>query len=369
MTYNPVQRVFFFTLLILATMAFAWLLYVFVLPIFWAVTFAILCGRFTERLARRLKGRMGLASALTIAAVVLLVLVPVLLLGLAVTKELTGLMAAIQSGDVDAGAPLRWFHEQAPTVSDYAARYGVDLEGLRGKLSEIALYAGQWLAGNALRIGQNALQFFAGITLMLYLLFFFLRDGAALVDRLVRVLPLGDVRERHLFHRFAEVVRATVQGTFVIAAVQGALGGCAFWAVGIRGAIVWGVVMAGASLVPVIGSALIWLPAAIMLMTSGALVKGIALVVVGVVLIGAVDNLLRPVLVGRQTNMPDYLVLLATLGGLALFGITGLVMGPLIASLFVTLWEMFEEIYGDREDEPERPVDQPGGIDQTGAID
>ncbi len=344
-----VERAFFFTLLILATVAFAWLLSVFILPIFWAVTFAIICGRWTEGLARRLGGRNGAASALTILAIVLLVLVPLLLLGLAVTHELSGLMAAIQSGDIDVGSPLRWFQSHAPTVFDYAGRYGVDLDSLRGKVSEIALFAGQWLAGNALRIGQNALQFFVGVTLMLYLLYFFLRDGRLVVDRLVHILPLGDVRERHLFHRFADVVRATVQGTFVIAAVQGAIGGVAFGAVGIRGAVVWGVVMAGASLVPVVGSALVWLPAAIMLMTTGAVGRGVVLLVVGVLAIGSVDNLLRPVLVGRQTNMPDYLVLLATLGGLGLFGITGLVMGPLIAALFITLWEMFEDSYGDRE--------------------
>jgi predicted PurR-regulated permease PerM len=186
---------------------------------------------------------------------------------------------------------------------------------------------------------------------MLYLLFFFLRDGHAVVERLVRILPLGDARERHLFNRFAEVVRATVKGTFVIAAVQGTIGGIAFALLGVRGALLWGVVMALSSLLPVVGPALVWAPAAVLLMTTDRLIEGIVLVVVGVVLVGLADNLLRPILVGRDTRMPDYLVLLATLGGLALFGISGLVIGPLIAALFITLWEMFEQTYGDREAE------------------
>jgi predicted PurR-regulated permease PerM len=236
-------------------------------------------------------------------------------------------------------------------VFDYAERAGVDLESARSNLTSLALATGKWVASNALQIGQGTVQFLIGVTLMLYLLFFFLRDGHAVVERLVRILPLGDARERHLFNRFAEVVRATVKGTFVIAAVQGAIGGIAFALLGVRGALLWGVVMAISSLLPVVGPALVWAPAAVLLMTTDRLIEGIVLVVVGVVLVGLADNLLRPILVGRDTRMPDYLVLLATLGGLALFGISGLVIGPLIAALFITLWEMFEQTYGDREAE------------------
>jgi predicted PurR-regulated permease PerM len=282
-------------------------------------------------------------------------------------------MRSIESGAVDAAAPLRWIQQRVPTLFDYAAGFGFEVQNLRGRISEFALVAGQWLAGNALQIGQNAVQFFVGTSLMLYLLFFFLRDGHRVVERLVRILPLGDRRERHLFQRFAEVVRATVKGTFVIAAVQGAIGGVAFWSVGIRGAVLWGVVMAGASLIPVVGAALVWVPAAVFLVSMGELVKGLILVAVGVVGIGLTDNLLRPVLVGRDTDMPDYLVLLATLGGLALFGITGLVIGPLIAALFITLWEMFEQTYGDREAERAGstaarvpPAEQSGATDADG---
>tara|TARA_Y100001933_G_scaffold202335_1_gene204196 strand:- start:8626 stop:9744 length:1119 start_codon:yes stop_codon:yes gene_type:complete len=348
---TSIERVFFFTLLTLATLAFVGLLNVFLIPIFWAVTFAILFEPMNDRFAAGMGGRGALASGLTLLGIVLLILVPLALLGLAAATEASALMTAIERGDVDPGAPLRWVRENAPVVIEYVERLGIDVEELRGRLSSFALVTGQWVASNALQIGQNTVQFFIGVALMLYLLFFFLRDGHDIVGRLIRILPLGDARERHLFERFSSVVRATVKGTFVIAAVQGAIGGVAFAVLGLRGAVLWGVVMAIASLLPVVGPGLVWVPAAILLLTTERIVAGIVLIFVGVVLVGLADNLLRPVLVGRDTRMPDYLVLLATLGGLALFGITGLVIGPLIAALFITLWEMFEESYGDREGE------------------
>jgi predicted PurR-regulated permease PerM len=363
---GSIERVFFFTLLILATLAFAVLVNVFIIPVFWAVTFAIVFEPLNQRFAAAMGGRGALASGLTLLGIVLLILLPLLLLGVAVTGELSTLMQAIEAGDVDAAAPVRWVQQQMPALFEYLSGLGLEVENLRGRVSEFALYAGQWIAGNALQIGQNALQFVVGLTLMLYLLFFFLRDGHAVVERLVRILPLGDTRERHLFKRFSEVVRATIKGTFVIAAVQGAIGGIAFAFLGIRGAVLWGVVMAAASLLPVVGSALVWLPAAVMLMTTGELVKGIVLIAVGVVLVGSADNVLRPILVGRDTGMPDYLVLLATLGGLALFGITGLVIGPLIAALFITLWEMFYQSYGDREAERADAEPPPSTADGEG---
>ncbi|MFW6093943.1 MAG: AI-2E family transporter [Pseudomonadota bacterium] len=345
------QHVFFFTLLTAATFAFFGLLNAFIIPIFWAITFAIVFEPLNDRFSVLLKGRGGLASALTLLGIVLLIVLPLLLLALAVTNEVAWLIGAIERGEVDVAAPVQWFRSTLPTLFEYAGNLGFDPESLRGNIANFAVVTGRWLAANALQIGQNTVQFLIGLTLMLYLLFFFLRDGHALVERLIEILPLGDVRERHLFARFAEVVRATVKGTFVIAAVQGAIGGIAFAALGLEGAVLWGALMAVSSLLPVVGPALVWLPAAIMLLTTGDVVKGIVLIVVGALVIAAADNLLRPVLVGRDIRMPDYLVLLATLGGLAVFGITGLVIGPLIAALFITLWEMFEETFGDREAE------------------
>jgi predicted PurR-regulated permease PerM len=187
-------------------------------------------------------------------------------------------------------------------------------------------------------IGQNTLQFFLHFFVMLYLLFFFIMDGKAILLAIARVLPLDLGLQENLRARFANVARATLKGTFLISAIQGFIGGIAFWALGIRAAVLWGVVMALFALIPAIGPPLVWLPAAIVLIASGQLTKGLILILVGAIVIGLVDNLLRPVLVGRDARLPDYIILLTTLGGIAVFGMSGVLIGPIIAALFFTVW-------------------------------
>jgi predicted PurR-regulated permease PerM len=181
---------------------------------------------------------------------------------------------------------------------------------------------------------------------MLYLLYFFMRDGTKLLDGIVRAMPFGDERERHLLERFAEVSRATIKGTLVVGIVQGLIGGILFVILGIGAPVLWGVVMALLSIIPAVGPALVWIPAAVILIANGQIVSGIVLIVTGSLIIGLVDNLLRPLLVGRDTRMPDYLILLSTLGGLTAFGLAGVVIGPIIAAFFLSVWEMAEEEYG-----------------------
>ncbi len=366
---TSIEQVSFFTLLVIATLAFLALINAFIVPLFWAIAFAILFEPLNDRIALLLRGRGGVASALTIVVILLSVILPLLLLGVVVTDEITALIAALERGNIDLGAPIRWARENAPIVFEYASRFGLDPDGLRENVSNLALTSGQWAASHALQIGQNTLRFFVMLMLMIYLLFFFLRDGHAIIERLIQILPLGDVRERQLFHRFAQVVRATTKGTFVISAVQGLIGGIAFAALDIRAAALWGAVMGILSLLPVVGAALVWGPAAIALITSGELWNGVILIAVGVLFIGLADNLLRPILVGRDTRMPDYFILLATLGGLAIFGVSGLVIGPLIAALFITLWQMFEESYGPVEgaSEPHLPHDADSAPDESTA--
>ena len=181
--------------------------------------------------------------------------------------------------------------------------------------------AGQFLGKRALAVGQNTFRFFIDLGLMLYLTFFLLRDGNKLIQMLIRALPLGDDRERMLFNKFAEITRATIKGNLVVAAIQGALGGLIFWFLGIPAAVLWGVVMAVLSLIPAVGASLIWVPVALYLYAVGEIVDAVILTAFGAIVIGLVDNILRPILVGRDTKLPDYLVLFSTLGGLALFGI------------------------------------------------
>lgn len=175
---------------------------------------------------------------------------------------------------------------------------------------------------------------------MLYLLFFLLKDGPYLVRLILESLPLSNHVKQHLFAKFAAVSRATVKGTVAVALAQGALGGLAFWIVGIDGSILWGALMAFLSLIPAVGSAIIWVPAAIYLIATGQLWQGAFIVGFFVIIVGLVDNILRPLLVGKDTKMPDYLILITTIGGMEIYGINGFVIGPLIAALFIACWNL-----------------------------
>ena len=197
------------------------------------------------------------------------------------------------------------------------------------------------IAAQAVVIGQSTAQFVVGLGIMLYVLFFLFRDGPRIAAVIRRASPLSDSHTRRIFERFASAVKATVKGNLTIALVQGTIGGVTFWLLGIGAALLWGALMTFLSLLPAVGAALVWVPVAVYLLMTGAYGRGILLLAVGVLVISTIDNLLRPQLVGKDLRLPDYLILVSTVGGLALFGMNGFVIGPLIAALFVAVWLLF----------------------------
>ncbi len=360
---NLESRVFL-SLVLVTTALFLWMVRGFLLPVFWAAVFAMLFQPLFLRLLVLLRGRRGLAALLSTLTVVAVVLVPAGLLAAAVAQQALSLYERIASGEINGDALVQFAERSLPVVTRFLARYGIEVERVRASVEGAAGAATQYVAGQALALGQNALVLAVLFGLMLYLLFFFFRDGERIIEGLVRAIPMGDERERRLFRKIAEVSRATVKGTIVVAAVQGAIGGMLFALVGIQAAGFWGVVMGVLSLLPAVGSALVWVPAAIVLLSTGAVGRALVLIAGGTLVIGLVDNLLRPVLVGRETKMPDYLILLATLGGLAVFGLAGFVAGPIIAGLFLVMWQMFADEYAPLDSSalpaPELDPETPG---------
>jgi len=345
---TAIQNVSFVILVAFTTLAFVALIASFLMPVFWAAVLATVFFPLQRRYVARLGGRRSLAALATMLTIIAIVVVPLFFVGLAMSREAAYLHDRITSGAIDLQAPLRFLRRMTPLASDYLSGFGIEIDELVQRLSTAAVAGSQFIASRALGIGQDVLRITALFFLMLYVLFFFLRDGNQLVAMLIRVVPLGDVRERELLAKFADVSLATIKGTLVVGVVQGAIGAVLFSAVGIPAPVFWGVLMAVFSVLPAVGPGLIWLPAAVILFGMGQIVKGIVLVAVGILVIGLVDNVLRPILVGRDTQIPDYLVLLATLGGLAVFGVSGFVIGPVIAAFFLVVWEMFAHEYSER---------------------
>jgi predicted PurR-regulated permease PerM len=340
MNERIVQRIFFAILLALVTGAFLWLIRGFLQPIFWAVALAILVSPAHARIERLLPARATLAAAASVTLVVLIVIMPLIGVGMAVTAEANALYVRLRTGEIDLARFFVELREHVPQLLALMESTGLDPQRLQAQLSSSAVQLSQLIASRALAIGQDTLRIAVYFFLMLYLLFFFLRDGQRMLAAATHALPLGDERERLLLSRFAEVSRATLKGTLVVAVVQGTIGGVAFSLLGIGAPVLWGVAMAVLSILPVVGSALIWFPASAVLILGDRLIAGIALTVVGALVMGVVDNLLRPVLVGRDTRMPDYLILVSTLGGLAAFGLAGVVIGPIITAFFLAVWGM-----------------------------
>ena len=218
-------------------------------------------------------------------------------------------------------------------------------EQLVQKLGEVAGSMGSFVAREVGDVATTTVWIVFLLFVMLYAMFFFLKDGRGVLAKVLYYLPLSDEDERRMLDRFVSVTRAMVKGTFLIGIVQGTLAGLAFWVVGIPSAVFWGTVMAVLSIVPGIGSALVWLPAAIYLLAVGQTVAGIGLILWCGLVVGTLDNLMRPWLVGRDTRMPDLMILLGTLGGLAAFGMAGVLIGPIVAALFITVWELYGESF------------------------
>lgn len=351
---TPLQDRAFLLLLAVVTLAFFWVILPFYGGVFWAVILAIVFRPLQRWLEVRLGGRRNLAALISVTVCILIAVLPLSFIVSALVSEGAQLMDRLESGEGGVPQSVAEVYDALPFwIIDSLARLGIDsLETLRDRLSALALAFGELIAGQALSVGQNTLKFAASLGVMIYVLFFLFRDGPAIGRAIRDSLPLSPDHSARALALFATVVKATVKGNLVIAVIQGTIGGVAFWLLGIPAALLWGVLMTFLSLLPAVGAGLVWAPVAGFLLLSGDYARGAILLVIGIGVISLIDNLLRPKLVGKDTRLPDYVILVSTLGGLSLFGINGFVIGPLIAAMFVAGWTIFREEWSGRKDEP-----------------
>jgi predicted PurR-regulated permease PerM len=343
MNTPALQAKAFLLLLAIVTVAFGWILMPFFGAIFWGAVLAILFAPFHRRILARLGNRHVLAALTTLGICLVLVILPITLIAVSLSQEGAAVYQKVESGQINFGTYLQNIFTALPAwVHNIMERFGMNnIATLQAKLSTAALQGSKFIATNMLDIGKNTFDFIVSFFVMLYLLFFLLMDGSALLSRIQRAIPLSTEHKKLLFEKFTTVTRATVKGNFLVAAAQGALGGIAFWFLDVQGALLWAVIMAFLSLLPAVGAALVWGPVALYFFVTGDVWSGVILTVFGVLVIGMIDNVLRPILVGKDIKMPDYLVLISTIGGMAIFGLNGFVIGPMLAAMFIALWDIF----------------------------
>ena len=341
------QKSAFVILLVSITAAFCAILVPFFSPILWAAIIALLFTPANRWLLPRLKNRRTATALLTLAIVLVIVILPFALITASLAQEAAHLYKRIGSGELNPAAYIQQVFAALPDwVTGALDRLGLtDIAALQQRLIAAISEGSRFIAAQAVSIGLTTFDFIARLFITLYLAFFLIRDGSALSHRINMAIPLAPGHKRELAEKFSMVIRATVKGNLLVAAIQGMLGGLAFWFLGVNAPLLWAVLMAFLSLVPAVGAGLVWAPVAIYLLVTGDIWQGISLAAYGVLVIGLVDNLLRPILVGKDTRMPDYVIMIATLGGMAVFGINGFVMGPAIAAMFIALWHIHASLH------------------------
>ncbi len=343
---QKVPKLFLLMLALVISFIFYSMVKGFLVAVLFAAIFSGLAYPLFQRLTRWLRGRRSVASVATVLLVFLVIILPLIGLVGIITAEALEVSQEVRpwlERQVAQPDELDRLLESMPFV-DQLAPYK-DL--IQTKAGELAAWVGTFMVNVLAATGRGTAIFIFQLFIMLYAMFFFLLDGPRLLEKILYYVPLQSDDEDRMVGKFLSVSRATLKGTLIIGIVQGTLGGLSFWVAGIDGAVFWATIMAVLSIIPGVGTGLIWVPAVIYLFAAGDTGTAIALTIWNAAVVGSVDNVLRPWLVGKDTQMPDLLILLGTMGGIVLFGAAGIVIGPVIAALFVTVWEIYGEAFKD----------------------
>ena len=345
MNFKNLQQYSFLFLLAVVSVMFLWVINDYVMPIFWAIVLAIIFSPFQNKLVQKIK-MPSASSAISIVVILVVIFVPLVVVGGLVFKESVTLYQQISVTSTDGTVTVDLFERFGESLK-LLEKYGVSDTEAKEKIALYANAATEWLTSQLLSFGGKTFTITLQFFLMIYVLFFLLRDGTKIRKRFMDILPLGDAREARLMGKFVSTTRAVIKGTLVVGIVQGVIGGILFSIAGIKGAILWGVLMTILSVIPALGTVIVWLPAGLILLATGSIWQGVLILVGGSLIISLIDNILRPILVGRDTKIPDVFILISTLGGLSILGIAGFVIGPIVAGFFLVTWNMFEEEYHD----------------------
>ena len=345
LTTDKVEHGGFLLFLALVSVALGLVAAPFLQPLIWATLAAIMFQPMYLWFLKRLPCRTNQAALATLLVIMIAVVLPALLIGSLVIEQAASVVLAFQRQEFDIVALFNTTVESMPaTVQQWLDQNGwSNLQTVTLRLQQLIQDSIGLIAQHALAIGGSLAGLVLAFGLGLYASFYLLRDGQSIGETVLRALPFDRSIADRLSERFLSIVRATIKGSIVVGLVQGVLGALTFWIVGFPSVVLLGVLMAIASLLPAVGTGIIWVPAAIFLFATGQIWQGLVVVGSGLGLVGMADNVLRPILVGRDTGIPDWVILVTTLGGLSLFGLSGIIIGPLIAGLFITGWSIYSE--------------------------
>ncbi|MEK7131767.1 MAG: AI-2E family transporter [Patescibacteria group bacterium] len=345
MDLSKIRSLLFIIFFGATTIGFIYLLKPFFYPIFWAAVMASIFYPVYKKINSRLKHN-NTSSLLTIGLVLVVIIIPVILMSSLILKESFNIYDSLANNQGPIVSTVKniigWIKNNS--ITD---RFNIDEQQVTAKLTEVAKTITDFIFTAAKNLTQNSLTFLVMFIIMIYTLFFFFKDGENILKRLAHISPLGNKHEIIMYKKFTSTARAALKGTLIVGAIQGFLGALLFYATGIEGALIWGIIMMMFSVVPGFGSYIVWLPAAIIMFVGGNMWQGIVIVAVGALLISTIDNFIRPILIGKDTQMHPLLILFSTLGGLLFFGISGFIIGPIITAFLTSLWEMYEQYYQD----------------------
>ena len=330
----------YYLLLGVITVLFVSIIFNFAAPILWSIVVSIIFYPVYEKFLL-MTNKKSLSSILSLILILLLVIMPSIgILGLIANE----LIIFINSYD---DYSLERYAEMIPNesiINDLIGWSGLNISQLTEKADDFLISASRIFYESVSTISANVINFFISLFIFIYLTFFFLKDGEEILQHCMDAFPMKNEDESYLLNEFQKTTRATIKGTIIVALAQGFLGYVTLLLLGIEGALIWGAVMALLSIIPAVGTILVWLPIALFLFANGQNIEASLLIFSGIFIIGMIDNLLRPILIGKETKIPDYLILLTTIGGISIFGITGFIIGPIIASLFISIWSLSSRV-------------------------
>lgn len=346
----------FLLLLAAVSFMFIWVAWPFAGPLLWSALAAIMFQPLYKWALRKTGGRRNLAASLSLLIIFVAVLLPALWIGTLVVQEAVGVVNTLRENPIDLAA---WF-DSAFAMLPAAFQQFIEDNGWRdvsfmqSRLQGVLGESAGLIAQQAVSIGSGALGFFLSFGLGLYVLFFLLRDGSRIGETILHSAPVEREIADRLASRFLGIVRAVIKGSGVVGLVQGALGAITMAIAGVPSALLLGVLMGILALIPAVGTALVWAPVGIWLLVAGDIWQGVFVLGSGFIIISSADNVLRPILVGRDTGIPDWIILVTTLGGLSLAGFSGIVLGPLVAGLFLASWSILQEQRAENEEAAQR---------------